>query len=564
MNDTTKKNLDSLAQEKKSFEYLPYEPQMEPTDPDSLNLKRTAVISLAFLTVLMAWSFFNFKVPLLLDAVIGNNPFKDLIKGSIMAMDNFIAILLQPLFGDLSDRTKSRFGRRMPYIIIGTLSSAVFFVIIPWIRVLAGLILIIFLFDLAMSIYRSASIAILPDYTSDRKYSQASALQQFIANMGGLIGFLLPLIISMIPNLSAEWFDALGFLIIAILMVLLLIVQNVIIKETPSGEKAFEISENRLELETSSFKVREIKGTRGEVKNPMLRAYKDAGKIIKKDRDFKFFLIAVILMYLAFASVEAFFSSFAVQYIGTTEGEASILFIAYSGPMILSAYFVGLLGQKIGRKKAVKIFLTWMIISIFIMAVFIVPIIYQNHQPILVITMLALISIPWMGFITNSFSILWALAPEGETGTYTGIYYTFNQSAYSLAPILFGGILTIFSAAFGDFRYIVMFPFILICVIVALLMFIKIKGGDVAAKRELIKKRIEKLVESCKVKTEEARKTEELGKCEEGIEILEKQIIEIENARKEILDFAPVLTEELTEQIEIMENQLKKLREIEK
>lgn len=560
MNEISKKDTNSMMIEGKSFEYLPYEPKMNPSDPDSLNIKRTIVISFAFLTVLMAWSFFNFKVPLLLDNVIGNNPFKDLIKGAIMAMDNFIAILLQPVFGDLSDRTKSRFGRRMPFIIIGTLSSAIFFVMIPWIRILAGLILIIFLFDLAMSLYRSAAIAILPDYTSDRKYSQASAIQQFTANMGGLIGFLLPLIISFIPNLSQQLFDALGFIIISILMVVLLIIQKVIIKETPSGDKIFAVSNNKLELETSTFKVREIKGSETHVKNPMLRAYKDAGKIVHQNKDFKFFLFSVILMYLAFASVEAFFSSFAIQFIGITEGEASILFIAYSGPMILAAYPVGYLGQKIGRKKAVKVFLGWMIGSIFIMSVIVVPLIYQNHYPLLVILMLALISIPWMGFITNSFSILWALAPEGETGTYTGIYYTFNQSAYSLAPILFGGLLTLFTM-FGTYRYIIMFPFILICVIFALYMFFKIKGGDVAAKKELIRQQVEKLVEYCEFRSEKARKANEMGKCEESIKILENAILEVESARNKILDFAPVLTEDLTKQIEMMEKQLKRIKE---
>ena len=92
--------------------------------------------------------------------------------------------------------------------------------------------------------------------------------------------------------------------------------------------------------------------------------------------------------------------------------------------------------------------------------------------------MLALTSIPWMGFIVVSFSILWALAPEGKKGIYTGIYYTFNQAAYALAPVIFGG--TLSSVSFlGDNRYIIMFPFILICIAIAFLLFLPIKGGEV-------------------------------------------------------------------------------------
>ena len=208
-------------------------------------------------------------------------------------------------------------------------------------------------------------------------------------------------------------------------------------------------------------------------------AYRRAVGIVKTNRDFAFFIGAVFFMYLAFASVEAFFSSFAVDFIGIPESQAAILFIAYSGPMILTAYFVGLLGQskRIGRKKAIKIYFAWLICSVGIMAFIVVPLVYQNAMMILLIVMLALTSIPWMGFIVNSFPILWSLAPEAQVGIYTGVYYTFNQLAYTLAPIIFGGILSIFGF-WGNFRYIVMFPFILICIVVALLFFIKIKGGE--------------------------------------------------------------------------------------
>jgi MFS family permease len=452
---------------------------MEPTKPNTLNIKRTILISLSFFTVLLAWGFFNFKVPLLLDDVLGTFSLKDIVKGTIMAIDNLVAVILQPFFGDLSDRTKSKIGRRMPFIIIGTTSSAIFFIFIPWIRILAGLILIIFLFDFAMSIYRSASIAILPDYTREEVYSKGSAIQQFIANMGGLLAFVIPIVLGIVQSsLSAEWFDALGFLIIAILMVLLVIFQFFKFKETPTGEDFFKVTKKKLEVDPNTFKVRESEEEMLNLEtSSFLNSYRIAIKIIKIHRDFLFFLITVLFMYLAFASVEAFFSSFAVDYFDISEGQAGILFLAYSGPMILFAYFVGMLGQKLGRKKAVKIFLIWLIISVIIMAVFIVPTSYHNHNALLTILVLSLIAIPWMGFIVNSFPILWALSPKGKTGIYTGIYYTFNQSAYTLAPIIFGGLLSAFNVL-GDYRYIIMFPFILLLIIIAYLVFFKVKGGE--------------------------------------------------------------------------------------
>jgi len=475
-----------MTETSKDFEEmdnLPYEPRMKPSTPGSLSVKRTIFISFAFFIVLLAWSYFNFKVPLLIENIVGTaNPFLDLIKGSIMAIDNIVAVILQPYFGDLSDRTKSKMGRRMPYIIIGSLTSVVFFVMIPFLQFLAGLVLIIFLFDLAMSIYRSASIAILPDYTSQKVYSKGSAIQQFIANLGGLFGFAIPIILGTNPGIPQVLFDALGFIIVGILMLVLLGIHILMVKETPTGDKFIEITDKMIEIDPSTYKAKISREPIKEAKKKGQRfiSYRQSAKIIKGHRDFAFFLATVFFMYLAFASVESFFSSFAVNYIGITEPEAATLFIAYSGPMILVAYFVGLLGQwkRVGRRNAVKIYLLWLIVSVSIMAFFVVPMIYKNHQPALVMIMLALTSIPWMGFIVISFSILWALAPEGKKGIYTGIYYTFNQAAYALAPVIFGGTLT--SVAFlGDNRYIIMFPFILVCIAIAFLLFLPIKGGEV-------------------------------------------------------------------------------------
>ncbi len=464
------------------FEELPFKPRMIPSGPNKLNGKRTMLISLSFFIVLFAWSYFNFKVPLILDDVLGTYVLKDMVKGIIMAMDNILAIFLQPYFGDLSDRTKSKIGRRMPYIIIGTVSSAVFFVIIPWIRILAGLFLIIFLFDLAMSIFRSASIAILPDYTPEKMYSKGSAIQQFIANMGSLIAFSIPILIGALEGtLDPLLFDALGFIIVGIGMIILILIQIFTVKETPTGETFLKISPTKIEIDPITFLARQKKLSEvdKEISKHKLRSYRDAYHIVKQHKDFSFFLATIIFMYLAFASIESFFSSFAVAYFQITESAAGTLFLAYSAPMIASAYFVGLLGQKksVGRKKAIKIFLAWLIISIIIMAGFVVPTTYHNYNPLLVSTMLVLIAIPWMGFIVNSFPILWSLAPKGKVGIYTGIYYTFNQTAYSVAPILFGAILSAFNA-FGDFRYIIMFPFILFLIVIALIFFFKVKSGE--------------------------------------------------------------------------------------
>ncbi|MDG2865940.1 MFS transporter, partial [Vibrio parahaemolyticus] len=93
-----------------------------------LNYKRTFFIGLAFLSISAFWQLYDTIIPLILK----NNFFiRDSLIGVIMALDNILALFLLPFFGMLSDRTKSPLGKRTPYILIGTLVSVIFMMIIP-------------------------------------------------------------------------------------------------------------------------------------------------------------------------------------------------------------------------------------------------------------------------------------------------------------------------------------------------------------------------------------------------------------------------------------------------
>ncbi len=504
-----------------------YEPRMESNKPGSLNLKRTILLSLSFFTVLMAWMYFNFKVPLILDDLLSKTNISAVqtLKGLIMAIDNLIAVLVQPYFGNLSDRTKSKFGRRMPFIIVGTILSAIFFSIIPVFGILGnqienptqnstkitqlivGLVIIILLFDISMSTFRSVSIAILPDYTPDEVRSKGSAIQQFIANLGGVMAFGIPIFLGLFTfKEGSPWGDLLGFLIVSVAMILALIVQLLKIKETPTGDKFFELNSVPFDIDPVDFKVtekREIKEEKvdKEEEETVLSVLKEI--FTAEDKSFRNMLFVVFFAYSGFAAIEAFFSSFATIYMGKAESVAGTLFLAYSVPMILTAYFWGLLGQKIGRKKAARFGLFGIIIGATLFVAFVVPNVYNpipesedflDRWDYIVMMNLALVSMSWMCFIVNSFPIVWALSPKGKTGTYTGIYYTFNQFAYTLAPIL-AGLNLDYIATSGTAQYIALFPMVLVLIIISFIFMLRVKSGDKQLSEEKITEFNEKFKE---------------------------------------------------------------------
>jgi len=464
--------------------------RMAPNLPNKLRFGRTVLLSFSFTIVLLAWSYFNFIVPRLL---YGFLPDKDSLVGLIMAIDNIIAVIVQPFFGNLSDRTNSRWGRRTPYILAGTLISAILFVFFPYMKVIWGLVGIIFAFDLAMSLYRSASIVIVPDYTAEKFRAQASGIQQLIANFGGAMGFAVPIVVGLLPeNLQTTF----GFYLVAILMVVLLLVQILIIKETPTGRGAFGIAKRHYVIDAISFDIIDNPEKQSKQSTSGLQVIASIFK--QRDKSIIFTLLFVFFTYLGFAAVETFFSSFGVEFLfagfpeDIARNKTAPLLLAYPIPMILTAYFHGLIGQKIGRKRSLKIGMGILGFLLLGMILFSIPQARDGNIVPLYVNLI-LIGIFWMMVIVNTFPVVWALAPPSQVGSYTGVYYTFNQLAYTLSPIIMGGILQAFGTfvwpSIPELRFITLFPFVFLCMMIAYTFLFFIKGGEV----DLSKEKVEEL-----------------------------------------------------------------------
>lgn len=86
-----------------------------------LNYKKTIFVGFAFFLICAFWQAYDSIVPMMLVNKFGLN---QTLSGVIMSLDNIIALFMLPLFGALSDKTKSKFGRRTPYVVLGTIVAA--------------------------------------------------------------------------------------------------------------------------------------------------------------------------------------------------------------------------------------------------------------------------------------------------------------------------------------------------------------------------------------------------------------------------------------------------------
>ena len=90
-----------------------------------LNYKKVIFVGFAFFLILAFWQAYDAIVPLMLVNKFGLN---QTVSGVIMALDNVLAVFMLPLFGSLSDRTKSKYGKRTPYIVLGTIVAICAFI----------------------------------------------------------------------------------------------------------------------------------------------------------------------------------------------------------------------------------------------------------------------------------------------------------------------------------------------------------------------------------------------------------------------------------------------------
>ena len=90
-----------------------------------LNSKRTLLVGFAFFLICAFWQAYDGIVPLMLVNKFGLN---QTWSGFIMALDNILALFMLPLFGALSDKKDTKYGKRTPFIVIGTIMAIVCFV----------------------------------------------------------------------------------------------------------------------------------------------------------------------------------------------------------------------------------------------------------------------------------------------------------------------------------------------------------------------------------------------------------------------------------------------------
>jgi len=391
-----------------------------------LNYLNTFLLGLGFFCISITWSLYNSFVPVFLNKYIESA----FIIGIIMTFDNIAAITLQPFFGALSDRTGTRYGRRMPFLLVGIPVSAAFFSLIPYEFSLASLIAIVMCFNIAMSVYRAPTVALMPDLTPSPLRSKANGIINFMGGLGALLAYF-------IGSRIYDYDRHLPFVGTALLMVLAVIVLYKSIKEPPAP-------------------VEENKEGSG-----LVAAF---GEILSdRDRSALYLLFAIFFWFIGYQGVETLFTLYGVKYLGIKESAAALTLGFFSFSFLIFAIPSGFLATRIGRKRTIKAGLAGL------MAVFVLILFSRN---ITVIRGLMLAGGVFWAFVNiNSYPMVVEMTTDDKIGAYTGIYYFFSSMAAILGPPFFGRVIDLVG-------YGVLFILALCFLLLAFICITQVKKGE--------------------------------------------------------------------------------------
>ena len=386
----------------------------------------TFLIGLGFFTMGLMDPLYDTYVPIFLGKYISSNS----LLGTIMTLDNVLAIFLIPIFSAFSDRIDTKIGRRMPFIITLLPLAALAFGLIPIsaLSSLWALVLLIFVLNLAKQAVRGPVVALMPDMVPGDLRSEANGV---INTMGGIATILGTILLARLMNVKVTLpkfgvvDNVLAFPVASIFVIIAVVLLFIFVKEKKSTVRPDDKEEE-------------------EKREPILKSLKVV--LGEKNKSALYILISLLCWFIAYQGVLPFVGKYSVEVLGTSSGTASLaagmVGIAYAIFAIPSGKFA----HKHGRKKTIRGALICLVTVLIL--VFLHGVLLKSLPPtVKLLTFWALLfcfGIFWVTIVTNSFPMLWQMSTFSTVGIYTGLYYFFSQAASIISPPLSGACIDIF------------------------------------------------------------------------------------------------------------------------
>ena len=428
-----------------------------------LNNKRTILVGLAFLSICAFWQMYDSIVPLILTRTFHLN---ETFSGAIMAADNVLALFLLPIFGGISDRTDTRLGKRMPFILFGTGCAIILLNILPLLDngyaaapstfKLVSFVIVLGLLLIAMGTYRSPAVALMPDVTPKPLRSKANAIINLMGAVGGVLYLAVAAV--MYPNSKVQGLAHVNyqplFMVVSAIMFIAVGVLFLTIKEPKLT------AENReLEKQHPEWNLAQDDGSGNQVLPAPVK------------RSLGFLLASIALWFAGYNGVTTWFTTYISVVMGQGLGGASTCLLVATAGAIVSYIPIGALASKIGRKKTIMGGII-LLASCFLLG-FVLTTVYSSINAVMFVVF-ALVGLAWAAINVNSLPMVVEMCKGSDIGKFTGYYYTASMSAQIITPIVAGTLMR-------QISYQILFPYAAFFVSLSFVTMLFVRHGDVKA-----------------------------------------------------------------------------------
>jgi MFS family permease len=364
-----------------------------------------ALIALALFAQESTWNFYDNQVPALLREHVTSAA----IIGALMGMDNLLGIFIQPWIGNRSDNTRTRWGRRMPYLAVGMPLAALVFLGLPWAASLAALVAVMFLYALLANTMRPLAESLVPDFLPPERRGRANAVVKIATALTIITASLISLFL-------VDEHPRGAFVVPSVIMLVATAVLIAKMRDSESPAYRAAVAEDAQHVD---------KGV------PIRRVV--AELLRDSDRRRILLLLTVFLFGGAWFASRSLITPYGMQVLGLTRGEAGGLTLPSGIAYVLAAYPAALLAERLGRLRVIAGGM-----ALFAAAMLAGTLVRTATGTVVVFCVAA---VGAACFTINAAVALWNLAPSSRVlGTYTGLYaVTWYLGGFG-GPALIGGV----------------------------------------------------------------------------------------------------------------------------
>ena len=300
---------------------------------------------------------------------------------------------------------------------------------------------------IAMSIFRSPAVALMPDVTIKPLRSKGNAIINLMGTAGGILILVLGIVFSTGSVMNSMMNYTVYYGVVAALMLGALIVFRLTVREPQWA------AEMRAESERLGIDEAESEENNGD------RRLDKAEK-----RSLLLILASVALWYIGYNAITSKYSLYASRVLDMDYNTTLLL---AQGAAIVAYIPAGIIASKIGRKKSILGGVV-MLTAAFAIASFL-----RAGSSVLVMNILFILAgIGWATINVNSFPMVVELSSGSDIGKYTGYYYTASMAAQIVTPVLSGALMDLTG------KMTILFPYAAIFAGLAFVTMAFVRHGD--------------------------------------------------------------------------------------